>query len=170
MIKDNIIIRDAQVICRNFEGRPEKPYNPQGNRNFSVVLDEEFSNLLLNDGWNVKIKPNPQDPDAPANGYLSVNVKYTETSMPRIVQITRRGDRIKQTQITEATVGLLDSAEIKDVKLEIRPYNWEMKDPKTKELVHGVKAYLKTMYYELVEDPFAADYDDPDFANLPFEE
>ena len=170
MVKDNIIIRDAQIIGRNFEGRPEKPYNPQGNRNFSVKLDEEFANILLNDGWNVKIKPNTQDPDAPAVGYLSVSVKFGETSAPRIIQITRRGDKIKQTQITEATVGLLDSAEIKDVKLEIRPYNWEMQDPRTKETVRGVRAYLKTMYYELVEDPFAADYDDPDFASLPFEE
>lgn len=168
MVNDNITIRNAVIINRNFEGRAEKPYNPQGKRNFSVVLDEETANILLNDGWNIKIRES-SDPDEPAKGYLSVSIQFDSKVPPRIIQITRRGDRIKKTPINEESAALIDSAEIKDVKLEIRPYNWEMKDPKTKEMVSGVRAYLKTMYYELVEDPFAADYDDPDFADMPFE-
>ena len=169
MTNDNILIRDAVIINRNFEGKAEKPYNPQGKRNFSVVLDEEFANILIKDGWNVKIRPNPNDPDDPAKGYLSVSVQFDSKVPPRIIQITKRGDMVKRTPINENTAALIDSAEIKDVKLEIRPYNWEIKN-KDGSIDRGVRAYLKTMYYELVEDPFAADYDDPEFTNLSFEE
>ena len=169
MTNDNILIRDAVIINRNFEGKAEKPYNPQGKRNFSVVLDEEFANILIKDGWNVKIRPNPNDPDEPAKGYLSVSVQFDSKVPPRIIQITKRGDMVKRTPINENTAALIDSAEIKDVKLEIRPYNWEIKN-KDGSIDRGVRAYLKTMYYELVEDPFAADYDDPEFTNLSFEE
>ena len=167
MVNDNITIRNAVIINRNFEGRAEKPYNPQGKRNFSVVLDEETANILLNDGWNVKIRES-SDPDEPAKGYLSVSVQFDSKVPPRIIQITKRGDRIKKTPINEDSAALIDSAEIKDVKLEIRPYNWEIKN-KDGSVDTGVRAYLKTMYYELVEDPFAADYDDPDFAEMPFD-
>ena len=169
MTNDNILIRDAVIINRNFEGKAEKPYNPQGKRNFSVVLDEEFANILIKDGWNVKMRENVNDPDEPANGYLSVSVQFDSKVPPRIIQITKRGDMVKRTPINENTAALIDSAEIKDVKLEIRPYNWEIKN-KDGSIDRGVRAYLKTMYYELVEDPFAADYDDPEFTNLPFEE
>lgn len=169
MTNDNILIRDAIIINRNFEGRAEKPYNPQGKRNFSVVLDEEFANILIKDGWNVKMRENVNDPDEPAKGYLSVSVQFDSKVPPRIIQITKRGDMVKRTPINENTAALIDSAEIKDVKLEIRPYNWEIKN-KDGSIDRGVRAYLKTMYYELVEDPFAADYDDPEFTNLLFEE
>ena len=169
MTNDNILIRDAIIINRNFEGRAEKPYNPQGKRNFSVVLDEEFANILIKDGWNVKMRENVNDPDEPAKGYLSVSVQFDSKVPPRIIQITKRGDMVKRTPINENTAALIDSAEIKDVKLEIRPYNWEIKN-KDGSIDRGVRAYLKTMYYELVEDPFAADYDDPEFTNLSFEE
>lgn len=163
MTENNIQIRDAVIINRNFEGRAEKPYNPQGKRNFTVILDEETANVLLNDGWNVKIREST-DPDEPAKGYLSVSVQFESKFPPKIIQITRRGNAIKKTPITENTVALIDAAEIKDVKLEIRPYNWTTPDGKS-----GVRAYLKTMYYELIEDCFAADYEDEDFAEMPFD-
>ena len=70
----------------------------------------------------------------------------------------------------EDYVSLIDTAEIKNVKLEIRPYNWSLPSGQT-----GVRAYLKTMYYELVEDIFASEYDeygdDIDLSDtIPFEE
>ena len=165
-IEDNIIIRDAVIINKNFEGRVEKPYNMSGIRRFTVLLDEEVALQLQKIGWPVNIKPD-KDPEMPPIGYLNVTVGYNGKIPPKIIQITRRNGRPKMTPISEATVSTIDCAEIKDVKLEIRPYNWNV-NGKT-----GTSAYLKTMYYELVEDVFAADYedfDDPSFSEIPFEE
>lgn len=162
MTENNIQIRDAVISNRNFSGRPEKPYNPQGKRCFTVVLDEETSNVLIHDGWNVNMRES-QDPDQPPVGFMSVSVQFDSKMPPKIMQITRKGGKVKRTPITESTVSLIDNAEIKDVKLEIRPYNWEFNGKS------GVRAYLKTMYFELVEDCFESEYDFDDFEEMPFD-
>ena len=164
MITDNITIRDAVIINRNFEGRAEPPYNPAGQRNFTVRLPEEAALRLAQDGWNVKLRPS-SDPDEGQVGYLSVAVSFGKYP-PRIIQVIEKNGKFEKIPLNETTVGNIDTAEIKDIKLEIRPYNWTGRDGKT----GGVKAYLKTMYFTLVEDIFAADYDNPDWPadDLPF--
>ena len=55
---DNISIRDAKIMFRNFSGKPDK-FNPQGGRRiFSVRLTNELADNLKADGWNIKyLKP-----------------------------------------------------------------------------------------------------------------
>lgn len=166
MAEKNILIENAVILNRNFEGREEKPYNPKGRRNFSVRLNEELAHILLDDGWNVKLRES-SDPDEESIGYLSVSVSYNNPKfIPKIIQITHddRG-RAKKTPLNENTIANIDTSEIQDIKLEIRPYKWEVNGN------HGVKAYLKTMYFTLVKDPFEDSYGDFDGDySLPFED
>lgn len=147
MVNQNISIANARIGFRNFSGKEGK-YNDAGNRNFCVFLDTDVANRLAQDGWNIRwLRPRNED-DAP-QAYMQVQVSF-KFYPPTIVQITSRG----KTVLDESTVGSLDWAEIANVDLIIRPYNWQVNNN------HGVKAYLKSLYVTLNEDEFAAKYSD----------
>jgi hypothetical protein len=71
------------------------------------------------------------------------------------MMITSRG----KTALDDETVGNLDWAEIENVDLIIRPYNWVLHEG-TKAENRGVKAYVSSMYVTIVEDEFEAKYHD----------
>lgn len=149
----NKIVEDAFLAFKNFSGKPGE-YNREGDRNFCIFLDEEDAKEYEEEGWNVK-RLRPRDEGEPPQAYLQVSVKFDERFPINIVLVSSNG----QTRLDENSVSTLDWAELEKVDLVLRPYDWEV-NGKT-----GRKAYLKTMYATIVEDPIAQKYiDHPDSA------
>jgi len=147
MVKNNIVIEDAKIGFRNFSGK-EGQFNPAGRRNFCVFLDTELGLLLESDGWNVRWLQ-PKDENEDRKPYLQVAVSF-DNIPPKIVLVSKKG----KTALDAESVNLLDWAEIDNVDLVIRPYNWEVRGK------GGVKAYVKAMYVTIVEDVFEQKYYD----------
>lgn len=147
MSKDlsNITIEGARLLFKNFSGE-ERQFNPKGQRNFCVVIDDDLAKVLKKDGWNVKVL-RPRDEGDADQPYLPVAVRFGAYP-PKIVMVTANG----QTVLNEETVNLLDTAEISNVDLIVRPYEWEP---------GKVKAYVKTMYVTIVEDDLEKKYYQP---------
>lgn len=152
MVEDNIRIEGARIGFRNFSGE-EGRFNPKGRRNFCVFLEEDIAKDMEKEGWNVKWLQPREEGDEP-QAYLQIKVVFGKIP-PKIVLVTMRG----KTRLDEDTVNILDWAEIQNVDLVIRPYNWEVNGNT------GVSAYIKTMYVTLREDEFESKYYDvPDSA------
>ena len=152
MVKNNIVIEGAKIGFRNFSGEAGK-FNPAGRRNFCVFLEKELAKVLQEDGWNIRWLQ-PKDENDEPTPYLQVAVSY-DNIPPKIVLVTKK----RKTILDESKVNVLDWAEISNVDITIRPYNWEVSGK------GGVKAYVKNMYITIVEDEFESKYYDvPDSA------
>jgi hypothetical protein len=146
----NITLEGVRILFRNFAGE-ERQFNPKGKRNFCAIIDEDLAKTLKKDGWNIKVL-RPRDEGDQEQCYIPVEVRYNSYP-PKIIMVTSNG----QTMLTEETVSLLDTAEIKNVDLIIRPYEWEP---------GKVKAYVKTMYVTIEEDDLERKYYTPATASI----
>lgn len=136
---ENITMEEVQLIWTNFAGREEK-YNKKGDRNFTVILDPELGQHMLDLGWNVKVKE-PRDEYEEPMFSIKVSVGF-EFFPPKIVVLTKRS----KTVMTEEFLWTIDDADIRMVDLTIRAHHWNVNGNV------GVKAWCKTMYIILNED------------------
>lgn len=143
-----LLMEDARIVFRNFAGK-EGMYNREGDRNFCVILDPGVAEAMAKDGWNIKtLKPREVDGEmSDETPYIQVSVGF-KVRPPRIVMITSRG----RTDLSEEEIELLDWADVANVDLIIRPYEWVV-NGKT-----GIKAYLKSLFVTINEDELELKY------------
>lgn len=151
---NTVLMEGVRIIFRNFAGK-EGQYNREGDRNFAVLLDEETAAAMDGDGWNVKwLKPRSEEEGDTPQPYLPISVNF-KGRPPRIVLITSRG----RNNLDESQVEMLDWADILNVDLIVRPYEWTVNDKS------GIKAYLQSLYVTIDEDPLEQKYNALDPAN-----
>lgn len=160
---DNLVIENATIILRNFSGK-EGRYNRAGDRNFGIVLTDELARQMEADGWAIKwLKPKLDiDPEATPTPWLKVKVNYpdptrTRSRPPQVTIVTSRN----KTDLDESDVKVVDWAEITNVDVEVRPYQWTMHEG-TPDETSGVSAYLQSIYITIAEDKLRNKY-----ANVP---
>lgn len=148
--ENNIILEDAQVLFRNFAGR-EGQFNREGDRNFCVLLEPDLADHMAQDGWNIKTLKVREPGDEP-QPYIQVSIGF-KIYPPTIAMITSGGRR--RSTLSEDMVELLDWVDIEKVDLVIRPYEWGPISGKS-----GIKAYLKSFFVTIYEDPLQLKYQD----------
>ena len=139
-------IDDARLVYRNFSGVGSK-FNREGDRNFAVIIeDQEVADALVEEGWNVKIKPPREEGDTPFM-YLPVKIKFNDRG-PNVYLKT--GDAMNK--LDEESIDCLDNIDILGVDLDIRPYDWDVNGK------NGRTAYLQSMHVVQEVDRFAERY------------
>lgn len=144
---NTVLMEGVRIIFRNFAGK-EGQYNREGDRNFAVLLDPATAEAMDADGWNVKIlKPRSEEEGEEPQPYLPVSVNF-KGRPPKIVVVTTRG----RNHLDESQVEMLDWADIVNVDLIVRPYEWTVNGKS------GIKAYLQSMFVTIEEDPLEIKY------------
>jgi len=150
----NVVLEDVRLVFKNFEGREGK-YNREGDRSFSVVLNDEEADAMLVDGWNVKRKP-PREEGEENFNHLPIAVSF-KGRPPRLVLITfvsdgEGGMTPKRTQLDEELCEMFDYADAALIDIIIRPYPWSVSGK------NGIKAYLHAIYMTLNTDALEQKY------------
>lgn len=151
-------IDGCRITHKNFRGEGSK-FNREGDRNFSIIIDnQDLADDLMDQGWNVKIKP-PREVGEEPFMYLPVKVKYSGFGP---VAYLKTGNRVNK--LDEDSIFCLDEVDIENVDVDIRPYDWEFSGKQ------GRTAYLQAIHVTQRMDRFAARHhvDDMPGEETPF--
>lgn len=154
----NLIIENGQLMggpYKNFSGKGTQK-NPEGKRNFCILIDPELVDTLNAEGWNVKFTK-PRNEEFEPQPYLKVNVSYA--FKPPVIKVITSKSR-KVTNITERTIDMLDWAEIESVDVNINPSSKTYENGDGREIY---SAYLQSMNVVIAEDPIANKYSEDEY-------
>jgi hypothetical protein len=140
-------IDDARLIFRNFSGM-ERPFNSEGDRNFSVVLEPLLAQELIAEGWRVK-QLKPRQDEEEGDYHLKVKVNYKKGRPPRCVVITSNN----RVEWGEDEIGMLDAADIKTVDIMVNGWWSDMAGG-------GYSGFLRSIFVTLHEDELELKYAD----------
>jgi hypothetical protein len=155
---ESVVLEDVNLIFRNFAGR-EGMYNREGDRNFAVELPADVAKEMAANGWNVKLRKRRDDEEEEdPQPYISVAVNFKGRFPPTIKMIGSKSGR--STQLDEETVEILDYVDILQTDLIISPYDWAVSGNT------GRKAYLRSLYVTIIEDPLQLKYGDLTIATV----
>lgn len=139
-------IEHADIFWTNFRGDEKiarttgKVVNEKGTRNFNVyIYNTELAEEMRDQGWNVGIKTG-LDGEEPVY-YLPVEVRWRNRQgelldsglLPKAWMFGDKGEQ----ELSEETIGILDSAEISDSGLTIRARRYQSVSGENK-----IKAFL----------------------------
>lgn len=148
-----VTFRDAMLIYKNFSGE-KRQYNNEGDRNFSILLEEGQSLQLQQDRnqwgdtWNIK-PVKKRDPDEDQLYHLKVSAKFGD--YPPACWLVSSGGRIK---LPEEMVGMFDKLQAVKIDLTIAASDWHIKSTGAT----GRKAYLETIYFHMYENELDLEY------------
>lgn len=109
-----ILMDNVKIKYPNFAGI-RKQFNDEGDRNFVVVIeDPEIAEELRERGFNIRIKT-PDNPGEVPEMQFKVVVSY-RFSAP--IAYLKTGRKLKE--LTEESIGILDSIEMERVDLDLR--------------------------------------------------
>lgn len=150
--RDILQFDDVMITHKNFSGTAG-PYNREGERNFSIIIDDaEIAQDLIEMGWKVKIKEPREEGDTPFM-YMPIKVKFNGRG-PVVYLIS--GPHRKK--LDESQIGMIDNISIKHLDMDIRPYDWERPDGQ-----RGRTSYLQAMYVEQEVDRFMQRFAEEEF-------
>lgn len=117
--RGRLLVDDVQIKWHNFSGKATDK-NKEGDRNFDIIIPDEFVDGLLNEGWNVKEKINQK---GEIFHTLKVQVKYFDEKGAGCKAVMRTPDGNTEI-LNPRTIGKLDRADIIKCDLDIRPRYW----------------------------------------------
>lgn len=144
---ENLMVEDARIIFRNFAGE-EKQFNPAGERNFALVIDNSIAPAMMEDGWNIKYLKAREEGEEP-QAMLKVKVSY-KRQPPKVILVSSKG----RTTLPEDMVEMLDYIDIAKVDLIVNPSWYDFNGRQ------GYSAYLKSIYVTILEDDLEKKYAD----------
>lgn len=173
-----ICIDNAVICSKNFSGVEKRnPYDPkevvnsEGNRNFSIMLNQEAADLISNfrlddhpdKAFTVSVKVPPEGSEDPTPKiFMSIKVSYKYnidqkgnkrpwSTNPIISQYSSKG----RTEKDESNVDGIDDVYIERADLIFTPGPYSIKATGKK----GLTAYLSQLNYKILENELNAKWD-----------
>lgn len=160
---EEILMEDVEIKWRNFAGNVTE-FNKLGYNLFTIVVPDNIDvDQMIKDGWNIKWKPvDRQDPDAGEWPSLEIRVNMDSKYPPKVVM--RSEQTKKRTFLTKDLLVELDSADIVKCDIMVGPNHYNINGKK------GIRAYLRSMWATVHEDPLDMKYRELDAGQSPNDE